>query len=194
MTRGRLITTAGAAICLLAALLILGPSAAQTHDGEKPGGPPPGHMGPPPGGPPPMGMSPELQETLQVYLVFRLTEELELTDEQSLQLMPLIKKRERARWEHHQRRTDLQNELSSLLEDDEKSDAEIANAITALRELEKGFQRSEAQLDLEIAALLSTRQFARFVLFQQQFHNEIRQRIHRLRGMGHKGGRHGGRQ
>jgi len=191
MTRGRLITTAGAATCLLAALLILGPSAAQTQEGPPSGDPHHGHMGPPHGGPPAMGMSPELQETLQLYLVFRLTEELELTDEQALKLMPLVKEREKARWEHFQRQADLQKELAALLEDEEKSDAEISNTLTTLRELKRELHQREGQLNLEIAALLSTRQHARFVLFQQQFHNEIRQRVHRLRGMENEGRRRG---
>jgi len=192
MRRGRLIITGAAAVCLLAGL-VLWPTTALTQQSAPAGeaaGPPaeehlhqPGHQGPPP------GLSAELQETLQLYMIFRLTEELELSDEQALKIMPLVKEREQLRWDHHQQHQDLHRQLAELLENDDSSEAELSNAITAVRQAERDLRQREEQLDLEIAALLTTRQHAKFVLFQQQIHDEIRQRVHRLRGMQHRGRR-----
>jgi len=187
MTRGRLIIAAIAAACLLAGL-VYGPSTAQTQQpdqAEQPrtAGPPQGNIGPP------GGMSAELQETLHLYMIHKLTEELELSDEQVLKMMPLVKGRETNRWEYFRRHSDLQRELAALLEDDESNVATIENALTAIRQAEQELHQREDQLNLEIAALLTTRQYAQFVLFQQRFHNEIRQRVKRLRGMDHQGRR-----
>lgn len=187
MTRGRMIITSAAAACLLAGL-VFGPIAAQTQQStpEEPpqaGAPSHGHFGPP------GGMSAELQETMQIYLVFKLTEELELSDQQALKIIPLIKEREKTRWEFFQGQSELQRDLAALVEDQEISEAEIENTLTAIRQLEREFHQREDQLNLEVAALLSTRQYAKFVLFQQRFHNEMRQRVKRLRGMEHHGRR-----
>jgi hypothetical protein len=177
MTRGRLIIAMAAAVCLLAGLLF-DPSLAQTRPpADKPGPPQPG------------GMSAELQETLHLYLIHKLTEELELSDEQTLKLMPLIRERENNRWEYFQSHSERQRELALLLEDEESSEAAMENAISAIRQGEHELHQREAQLNLEIAAQLTTRQYAQFVLFQERFHNEIRQRVKRLRGMEHQGQR-----
>jgi hypothetical protein len=180
--------TAVAAACLLAGLMF-GPTAAQTQqsgpEDPPPASPlPPGHFGPP------AGMSDELQETMHIYLVFRLTEELELSDEQALKILPLIREREKIRWEFFRAQSELQGALGTMVEDKEISEAEIENTLTALRQAEREFQQREDQLHLQIAGLLSTRQFAKFVIFQQQFHNDMRQRVKRLRGMEHQGRRH----
>ncbi len=104
MRRGRLIITGAVAVCLLAGL-ILWPTAAQTQQSPPAGGPQhqPGAAGPP------QGLSAEMQETLQLYMIFRLTEELELSDEQALTIMPLVKEREQLRWDHHQQRQEWQD-------------------------------------------------------------------------------------
>lgn len=188
MTRGRVFITA-AAVAFLLAGLIFGPSVAQTQQPtpEEPpqdGPPVPGHFGPP------GGMSAELQETMHLYLVFRLTEELELSDEQALRIMPLIKEREKTRWEFFQGQSELQRDLGAMIDNEEISEAEIENTLTVIRQSERKFHQREEQLSLEIAALLSTRQYAKFVIFQQRFHNDMRQRVKRLRGMEHQGRRH----
>lgn len=187
MTRGRVFITAAAAACLLAAL-VFGPSAAQTQltateEPTRADSPPGRHPGPP------EGLSEELQETMHLYMVFRLTEELELSDEQALKLMPLIKEREKIRWEFFRGQSELQRELGAMVEDTEISEAEIENRLTAIRQAERDFHQREDQLSLEIAGLLTTRQYATFVIFQQQFHNDMRQRVKRLRGMEHQGRR-----
>ncbi len=188
MTRGRVFITAAAAAFLLAGL-VFGPSAAQTQQ-SAPENPPQASPPPPEHFEPPEGIPEELQETMHLYLVFRLTEELELSDEQALKILPLIKEREKIRWEFFRAQSDLQRELGPMVEDTEISEAEIENTLTALRQAEREFHQREDQLNLEIAALLSTRQYAKFVIFQQRFHNDMRQRVKRLRGMEHQGRRH----
>jgi hypothetical protein len=189
MTRGRLIFTAAAAACLLATL-VYGPSTAQTEQSPPAEPPPAGAPSPEPFGPP-GGMSEELRETMNIYMVFRLTEELELSDEQALKIMPLIKGREKARWEYFQSQSELQRDLAALAEDEESSDAELENLLTAIRQAKRNFGEHEDQLNLEIAALLSSRQYAKFVIFQQRFHHDMRQRVKRLRGMENHDRRHG---
>lgn len=190
MTRGRLIIAMAAAAFLLASLL-LDPSLAQTQAPEQTE-PPPRAVGPPHGhSGPPGGLSPELQETIHLYMIHKLTEELELGDEQALALMPLIREREKNRWAYFQSHNERQRELARLLEDEKSSEAVLVNTVTAMRQAESDLHQREAQLNLEIAALLTTRQYAQFVLFQERFHNEIRQRVKRLRGMEHKGQRRG---
>lgn len=181
MSRGRMIITAAAAALLLAGL-VYGPSAAQTEQ-AAPGDQP--QVGPSPSGPfgPPGEMSDELRETMHLYLVFRLTEELELSDEQALKIMPLIKVREKTRWEHFQTQSELQRTLAVMVEDDKSSEAELENLLTGIRQADQDFHQQQDQLNLEIAALLSTRQYAKFIIFQQRFHNDMRQRVKRLRGM-----------
>ncbi len=184
MRRGRLIITGAAAVCLLAGL-IFWPTTAQTQQSP----PAEVHRHQPGQAGPPQGLSAEMQETLELYMIFRLTEELELNDEQALKIIPLVREREQLRWDEHQKRQELHRRLGDLLENDESSEAEIENAATAIRQAVRDRRQREDQLELEIAALLTTRQYAKFVLFQQQIHDEIRQRVHRLRGMQHRGGR-----
>jgi len=187
MSRMRMIIAAGAAAGLLA-FLVFGPLAAQTA--------PPAQDASPGGGPPPHkrfgpheGMSAELQETMQIYMLFRLTEELALSEEQALKLMPLIKEREKAGWEFFRLQAEAHRDLSTMVDDDDVSDAEIENRLTALRQAKRAYHQQEEQLELEIAALLDPRQYARFVVFKQQFHRDMQQRVRRLRGMDRKGHR-----
>jgi len=171
----------------MAVLFILGsrlPAFSQSPGGGGPGGlgtpllkgdePPPA-----PGGnePPPFEKREEIRKRIELIRMWKLTEELDLTEEIGAKLFPILHKYDEKRMALHKERRDIVNQLRKALENEVSSDEAIEAVMDILE------KNTLAELDLirqqrkELKGILSPRQQARLILFQREFHREIRKII-----------------
>jgi hypothetical protein len=134
----------------------------------------------------------EVRKRIQLIRMWKLTEELDLTEETGAKLFPILHKYDEKRMELHKERHTIMNELRKALENVATTD-EVIEAV-----MEKLNENTLAASDLirrqreELKGILSLRQQAKFVLFQREFHREIRKiiseaRERRRRGRGDEG-------
>ncbi|MEO0137762.1 MAG: Spy/CpxP family protein refolding chaperone [candidate division WOR-3 bacterium] len=120
------------------------------------------------------------REIIEKVRIYKLTEELDLTEEQMTKLFPKLKAMRKDEQEFYRQRGTLIKELKNLL--DEKADeGEILKILNKLQELQK--KRHETQLKEfeEIRQILTPIQQAKFIIFQEEFEREIRELIREVR-------------
>ena len=127
--------------------------------------------------PPPFEKREKIRKRIELIRMWKLTEELDLTEETGTKLFPILHKYDEKRIGLQKERQNIMNQLRKSLEDEATSDEEIE---AAMDNLEK---KALAQSDLirqqreELKGVLSPRQQAKFILFQREFHREIRKII-----------------
>ena len=166
-------------ISIIVGLFILGlsfPCFSQPPRERRPGGPDrPAFRGD--GSPPSPEKREEIRKRIELIRMWKLTEELDLTEETGAKLFPILHKYDEKRIELHRECRNILEQLRKALEDEAISDEAIEAA------MDKVDKNSLAESDLtrqqreELKGVLSPRQQAKFVLFQREFHREIRKII-----------------
>jgi Spy/CpxP family protein refolding chaperone len=137
--------------------------------------------------PPPFEKREEIRKRIELIRMWKLTEELDLTEETGAKLFPILHKYDEKRMKLHKERRNTMNELRKALEDEAATDEAIEAA------MDRWEKRAFAEFDLmrqqreELKGVLSLRQQAKFVLFQREFHREIRKIISEARGRRRRG-------
>ncbi len=134
--------------------------------------------------PPPEEDSPH--KMIKAIKIWKLMEILDLDEEQMIKFFPRLKKIEKQRRSSFKKRRKLLGELKELL-GEEKSDKKILNVIKKIIEFDKKKRKEEENLRKEVMLVLSVKQQAKFLLFEERFEEEIRKIIKGLRkekGMG----------
>jgi len=121
------------------------------------------------------------REMLEGFRLFKLTEELELSEEQTAKIYPLIAEMNKERDENHEAVEAKLKALKEMLAQDKvdaRASAEAAMEIHAMRG--EWMQRHHA-MQAELLDLLDDGQKAKYVLFDKQFDRHLRgvkERIH----------------
>ena len=141
---------------------------------------------------PPFEKREEIRKRIELIRMWKLTEELDLTEETGAKLFPILHTFDEKRRELHKERHTIMNELRKALENVATSDEEIEAAMDKLDENALAVSDLLRQQRQELKGVLSPRQQAKFVLFQREFHREIRKiiaeaREKRRRGRGDEG-------
>jgi Spy/CpxP family protein refolding chaperone len=123
----------------------------------------------------------DLAQTVQLFYVDGLRKELNLSDEQTLKLIPLVQKAEEDRRAMHRQKRQIMERLRALAGDEKASDGEIEKALGDFFSIEDQFRRQEKKNQDEIAALLTPRQRAQFIIYTMQFRERIEGKIRELR-------------
>lgn len=124
------------------------------------------------------GPDPEPRSRVRTYLVLRIAEELDLSEEKALELSRALRKVDQRREELERKRRDVEDRLRRALEGaegDSQLNPLIDEALKIDRELALLPQRGiEDAMDL-----LTPEQRARLVLFQPQLRKEVRRAVRR---------------
>jgi len=137
-------------------------------------------------GPPPPGLNEdesareELGETIEIYMLARLKRTLKLTDEQERKVIPLVEELNATRRDTHRGHRLTMMKLRPLVEDETAKDSELLALIDHLEELESRLRQKEQATRAELRSLLTPRQQALYVMFQERFRHEMEERLRRL--------------
>lgn len=157
-----------AALLLLAALLVLSIPAA----GQAPG-----------------PRDARAERIIEALLIWRLVDELNLTDQQIARIFPRIKALKDLRIELGRRKVALQRELRALLAQQPRNDDDIRAKIGELEQLRLQVQRQRQRVLREIHASLTVEQRAQFTLIQETFEADTIRLLDEVRKLVEEGGR-----
>lgn len=157
-----------AALLLLAALLVLSIPAA----GQAPG-----------------PRDSRAERIIEALLIWRLVDELNLTDQQIARIFPRIKALKDLRIELGRRKVAMQRELRVLLTQQPRNDDDIRAKIGELEQLRLQVQRQRQRVLREIHASLTVEQRAQFTLIQETFEADTIRLLDEVRKLVEEGGR-----
>lgn len=125
----------------------------------------------------------QMVETIRIY---KITEALDLTENQSVRFFPKLKEMRDAKEEFNQTRMKMVERLDGYLQDSKKFSADIKSLIAEFEASETNLRGKEARIKKEIANILTPEQQAKFMLFQMRFNREMREMVGKAREM-HRG-------
>lgn len=120
----------------------------------------------------------ELIETLRIW---RLTEELKLSEEQASKLFPKLRAMREAKREFRRERMEILKSMKKELKSEKPREKVLKEKIESLKRGEKGFREKEEGLREEISRILTIEQQARLLVFQEKFDKEIRTLIRKVK-------------
>lgn len=168
------VSTWGLALSLVAAGLLGLFALVSSATGQPFAPPPPGRLGP--------GEGRRLIETIKIW---RMSEALNLTEDQAAKLFPKLTQLEASRREFHNRQRLLRNELAALLKQRPLREIEVKARLDELDRADIDFKGRERSVMGELRSILSLEQQARLALFEERFEMEMRRTIQDLRQRRH---------
>lgn len=109
---------------------------------------------------------------LEALLIWRLVDDLNLTDAQIARIFPQIRALKNARLEFARRQRELREEIRGLLRQRPRNPELIEVKVAELQTVKTQFERRRAAILQRIQAALSVEQQARFVLIQETFEED----------------------
>jgi len=112
------------------------------------------------------------ERVLEALLVWRLVDELDLSEEQVCRVFPSLRALKHARLQFGQRRADLHREIRALLAERPVDRDRVEAKLRELRAAQEEFRQRRAEALDRIRAALTAEQRARFALIQDSFERE----------------------
>jgi len=129
------------------------------------------------------------QDRVRTFLVLRLSEELDLSDEKALEVSRIIKKETSHRGELRNKRTAVEEKIRSALERSPLEAGEISRLVQEANQIDEEFALLSERTLREVQKVLTPEQQARLVLFRPELREQMRKALRKR----FREGKHGGR-
>jgi Spy/CpxP family protein refolding chaperone len=129
-------------------------------------------------------MREKVRERLKTMKIWKLTEEVGLSSEQSEKFFPLYNRHEKAIEEIDARRGELINRLERLANSQEASDKEISELSDQLESFPRSMMEERARFFKEAGSILGPRQLAKLMVFEERFRERLQQFVRDIRREG----------
>ena len=120
-------------------------------------------------------------DRLEMVRLWWLIDELQVDDEQALELFPLWSRHKRKQEANRERQSQVRRELSRLLESAEAQDDDIVELTTDLWDLQQELFDLKQEFHTMTEDVLTVRQRARLLLFEDRFRRELRGLVREFR-------------
>lgn len=124
---------------------------------------------------------PEGRRLIETIKIWKMTEALNLDEDQAAKLFPRLAQLEASRREFHRQQRMLRDELTELLKQQPLRDQEVKARLERLERAEIDFRGREQVIRGGLRSILSVEQQARLALFEDRFESEMRRAIQDLR-------------
>lgn len=124
---------------------------------------------------------PEGRRLIETIKIWKMTEALNLDEDQAAKLFPRLAQLEASRREFHRQQRMLRDELTELLKQQPLRDQEVKARLERLERAEIDFRGREQVIKGGLRSILSVEQQARLALFEDRFESEMRRAIQDLR-------------
>ncbi len=124
---------------------------------------------------------PEGRRLIETIKIWKMTEALNLDEDQAAKLFPRLAQLEASRREFHRQQRILRDELTELLKQQPLRDQEVKARLERLERAEIDFRGREQVIKGGLRSILSVEQQARLALFEDRFESEMRRAIQDLR-------------
>ena len=136
-----------------------------------------GWMGEPPPDGPPFGDGPraeKVRERIRTVKIWKLTESLDLTSEQSEKFFPIYNTYQDDRMAIEKERFQTLRELKTLLDQENPPDKEITAMLDKLDSFDGKSQANQQQFRKGLKDILTTNQIGRLYVFEMEFMKQLR--------------------
>jgi Spy/CpxP family protein refolding chaperone len=140
------------------------------------GGPPE-----PPQEPPPPEKREQLRRDIENMRIWKMTQYLELSTEQSTKFFPIFNDFQSKREELEQEQAEMMRRLAELVESEGEQEGEMKNLISGVEKNRRKMVDLVDEFRREAGRVLSLKQQAKLVLFEEHFRGEIRGMIEDIR-------------
>jgi len=162
--------TAALLISLCVGLSLANPPAVKANKPGQPA-PPHGKMQPPPRN------RAEIQKRIRTMKIWKLTDELDLSEDQAAKFFPKLNKFEDQNEEMHQEMHESMNRLGDLVWDEKAKESDITKLITKIEDLQAQEHAMMLQFNKDAEAILTPAQMGKLILFNQHFPEVVRDMI-----------------
>ena len=131
--------------------------------------------------PPPMDEE-EPRRLIETVRIWRMTQELDLSEEQILQFFPKLKNLEDMERHRAETKAKVIRELDELLKADKPSLPALQKKMAEVERVDEEFDKKAAKVKDEIKSVLSVEQQAKLLVFRFKFQREMRDIIREIRG------------
>ncbi len=136
------------------------------------------------------------REMIEAFRLFKLTEELILTEEQTTKIFPMLAELSNAREENQETLREKMKELRDLLDEDKVDERSAAKLALEIHDMRYENHEAHHKTQTRIMDVLDDEQKAKFVLFEQSFERHLRsvkERMHDRKDGDRRPGPPGGR-
>ena len=124
-----------------------------------------------------------LRENLTNLRLLRMTEALELTEEQTAKIYPFATRIEKEKAEIIRELGAQMTDLRRVIEESGPKDEDLAARVEAVRKLRRSLQEKDLEFERFLQDNLSGIQVARYVVFQADFNQAMGDRLNRARAL-----------
>lgn len=122
-----------------------------------------------------------VRENMRTLWLLRMTRVLELTEEQTAKIFPIVSGIEKEKSEIHQQLGKEVRELRLILKEEEPDQKELKNKIDKIKELRNLIQKKDEELEARLEENLTLVQRAKYMIFAANFYRELRDNLERAR-------------
>ena len=125
------------------------------------------------------------RDRARTFLVIRMAEELDLSDEKALQVSAVLRRSEDRRRELTAQRDQIESQLRAALEQSPPNDADLGKLVGQANDVDQQLSQVVENSYREVQKLLTVEQQAKLVLFRPQLRKQVRGALRkRLEGSG----------
>jgi len=122
-----------------------------------------------------------LRENLSTLRLLRMTQALDLTEDQTAKIYPAVNRIEKERLQMQKQMGDQIEELRALLKQEPTDQSLLAGKIKTIRDLRAGIKTKDEEIEEYLNANLTVLQKAKYVLFSIDFYRSLGEKIGRYR-------------
>jgi Spy/CpxP family protein refolding chaperone len=123
------------------------------------------------------------RENMRTLWLLRITRALELTEEQTAKVFPIVTRIEKEKSEIHLQIGKQVRELRLILREEEPDQKELKNKINKIKELRNIIKKKDEELEARMEENLTLVQRAKFLMFSANFYRDLRDQLERARIM-----------
>lgn len=123
----------------------------------------------------------KLRDNINMLMLLRMTQVLDLTEEQAAKLFPKMNRLEKEKRRINQEIGMQMRRLRLAVKEEELDKQEISNRLNRIKTLRSQLKIMEAEMETFVAQHLSVEQQARYLIFFQDFYREMREKLNQAR-------------
>ena len=123
------------------------------------------------------------RENMKTLWLLRMTRVLELTEEQTAKVFPIVSRIEKEKSKIYQQIGKQVRELRLILKEEEPGQKELTNKINKIKELRNIIKKKDEELEARMEENLTLVQRAKFLMFSARFYRDLREQLDRAKYM-----------
>jgi len=123
------------------------------------------------------------RENIITLMLLRMTQILELDEEQTAKIYPLVTRIEKEKTEIHKQIQNQMRGIRVILKEEVPDQEELKRKIEKLRELRDALKIKDREMEAQLEKHLTVIQQAKFLMFANDFYRELRDNLERARQM-----------